>query len=288
MANRKLATPSVSLQPSVVAKYLLMPFPYLRRLATVFGFAIVCHAAMAAPLRSYRTVAAGVPLMVVAVDLNDQHVRVTGMTAAGGSGSAEGFGSMVRRTHPAFAVTGTYFDPKTRVVLGSLVVDGQLVHHGGYGTGLCLTDDNRCEFGGPYIRNGRVYWGDYDFVCCSGPRLVRSGRAGVNAGREGFHDHQLLSPATRAAVGLTSDNRLVFAATRDKISLPRMAMVMKALGCRNAIELDGGASLAFYYRGSYLITPRRPLTNLILVYDRQKQYARFRRRLTHHVGQRPG
>ena len=260
-----------------------MPCPAPTRFAIPFALVMACHAAAAAPLRSFRTVASGVPLMVVSVDLNDQHVRVTGMTAAGGSGSAEGFGSMVRRTHPAFAVTGTYFDPKTRVVLGSLVVNGQLVHHGGYGTGLCLTDDNRCEFSGPYIRHGRVYWGDYDFVCCSGPRLVNSGRAGVNAGREGFHDHQLLSPATRAAVGLTSDNRLVFAATRDKISLTRMAMAMKALGCRNAIELDGGASLAFYYRGNYLITPKRSLTNLILVYDQQKQYARFEKRLTHHA-----
>ena len=46
-----------------------------------------------------------------------------------------------------------------------------------------------------------------------------------------------------------------------------MAKIMKALECTDAINFDGGASMAMYYRGSIVSTPGRSLTNVLLVYE---------------------
>jgi hypothetical protein len=122
-------------------------------------------------------------------------------------------------------------------------------------------------------------WSPYDFVCCSGPRLVSHGRAGVYPADEGFHDHDLLGKATRLAVGRTRNNRLLFVTTRCRIYLSRMARVMRSLGCMDAISLDAGSSLGYYYKGHMLATPHRKLTNLILIYDDRSRYTRFKSRL---------
>jgi exopolysaccharide biosynthesis protein len=42
---------------------------------------------------------------------------------------------------------------------------------------------------------------------------------------------------------------------------------MQALGCEQALNLDGGASMAMYYRGRTVLSPGRKLTNVLLVYE---------------------
>lgn len=227
-----------------------------------------------------RTTAAGVPVMVITVDMNDPNVKVTGMVAAHGSGSSERFDSMVRRTHPTAAVTGTFFSVGSLAPIGDIVVDGQLAHRGGVGTGLCITDDNECEFVKPPHRYDWMDWSRYDFVCCSGPRLVCRGHVGVYPHDEGFRDRHLLGRATRLAVGRTASNKLRFVATRSPILLSRMARTMRSLGCVDAITLDAGSSLGFYYGGKMLVPAHRKLTNLILIYDDRSRYTRFKSRLT--------
>jgi exopolysaccharide biosynthesis protein len=217
-----------------------------------------------------------VPLLVVTVDLSDPNVRVTGEALA--SGHADRFDSMVRRTHPTAAITGTYFGMGSLVPVGDIVVNGALVHHGGVGTALCVTGDNRCEIIRPR-RHSRSDWSAYDFVCCAGPRLVAAGHLALDPHTEGFRDPALFRHARRLAIGLTADNRLILAATRQPISLRRLAYAMRALGCMDAINLDAGSSLGFYYGGRFIVKPQRRLTNLILIYNDQDRFERFKARL---------
>jgi len=225
-----------------------------------------------------HTVAAGIPVLVLTVDLNDAHIKVTGMIAEHGRGHSERFADMIHRTHPTAALTGTYFCEQSLLPIGDIVVDGKLCHKGGMGTALCLTDDNQCSFVVPRRYTG-IDWSEYDFVCAAGPRLVKKGDASVHPGPEGFHDRSLLGTASRLAVGLTANNKLLFVATRKPIQLGQMARVMKKLGCVDAINLDAGGSLGFYHNAKFEIAPHRKLTNLILVYDDRARYDRFKHRL---------
>jgi hypothetical protein len=227
-----------------------------------------------------RTRAAGQTVMVLSVDMNDPNIKVTGMLAENGRGSSESLARMVSRTHPTAAVTGTYFDPASLIPVGDIVIDGRQIHRGGIGTGLCISPYNDLEFVHPRRRYKAVNWHKYDFVCCSGPRLVSHGRAGVYPGSEGFRDPRLLGRATRLAVGKTKDNKLIFVATRNPIYLGQLAKAMKALGCVEAINLDAGSSLGLYHNGKMHMRPGRKLTNAILIYDNADRYEQFKHRLT--------
>lgn len=255
-----------------------------RRLAAGLGL-LACLIATAVPasatrsIRLYRTTAANTPLLVLSVDMNDPNVKVTGMVAKGGCGNAERFDTMVHRAHPTAAVTGTFFSPGSNIPIGDIVVDGRLAHRGGVGTGLCITQDNQCDFVQPPYRYCRMDWSQYDFVCTSGPRLINNGAPYVYPKQEGFRDSHLLHSATRLAVGLTANNKLLFVATRCKVQLGQMARALKKLGCTDAIALDAGSSLGFYNNGNMLIQPHRQLTNAILIYDDKNRYERFKNRL---------
>jgi hypothetical protein len=80
-------------------------------------------------------------------------------------------------------------------------------------------------------------------------------------------------------VGLTRYNRLVMVTVARPIYLRQLARLMRSLGCRNAIALDGGSSSAMFYRGRFAARPRRSLTNLLVVYDSSSEYHRALGRL---------
>jgi hypothetical protein len=219
----------------------------------------------------YCTVSAGVPLKVISVDLNDIKVKVTGEICKYGVGHAEPFGQMVRRTHPTIAITGTFFSNRSLIPVGDIVINGKLAHFGGLGTALCVTDNNTVEFVKPEM-NHHQDWSRYDFVLCSGPRLITDGVPYVEPWSEGFRDKHMLNENGRVAVGITRNNRIVFVATRKPVYLSKLAKAMRGIGITDAINLDGGSSIGVYYKGQTLISPSRRLTNLILVYGDRWQY----------------
>ena len=237
------------------------------------------RAAEARSISCWRTTVANTPVIVIAVDMNDPNVKVTGIVAQGGCGSSERFDDMIHRSHPTAAVTGTFFSVGSLEPIGDIVVDGRLAHRGGIGTGLCITPDNRCDFVQPPHRYARMDWSQYDFVCTSGPRLVTDCIPYVYPHAEGFRDSHLLHSATRLAVGRTRNNKLLFVATRKRIQLGQMGRAMLKLGCIDAIALDAGSSLGFYHQAHMLISPGRRLTNAILIYDDRQRYERFKSRL---------
>ncbi len=200
------------------------------------------------------------------VNLHDKRVKVSVHTASSFPGGAESFGSMIGRTEPTAAVTGTYFSTTSYRPVGDLVADGRLLYFGGLGTALAITPDNSVVFR-KVQRCRRVDWGQFETVVAAGPTLVWNGQVGVRAEEEGFTDPSLQGEHRRTAVGLTERNRLLLVVVSTPVSLNRMAHVMRRLDCIDAINLDGGSSAAMYYRGKYVVRPGRRLVNLITVHE---------------------
>ena len=222
-------------------------------------------------IRHWRTTAAGVPIQVITVDLNNPNVKVTAQMPKFGAGHSEPFGQMVRRTQPTVALTGTFFCTQSKLPVGDIVIDGQLEHFGGLGTAMCITDNNEVEF----VKTERYKhqdWSKYDFVISCGPRLLTDGNLTVYPKAEGFKDRHMLKPNSRLAVGVTKSKKLIFVTTRKPVVLSKMARAMKAIGVHNALNLDAGSSLGVHYKGKTLIKPGRWLTNLILVYNDKNRY----------------
>lgn len=222
-------------------------------------------------IRFWQTGAAGVPVKVISVDLNDPNVKVSAVMAARGNGTSEPFRQMISRANPNVAVTGTFFSLDDLQPVGDIVVDGSLVHFGGMGTALCITPANRatmvtCQWGRHHD------WSPFDFVVACGPRLLHGGRVVLDARAERFHDRHMLAPNSRIAVGITRGNTLFFVMTHEPIYLGRLARVMQALGAADAMNLDAGTSTGFYYDGATLARPGRKLTNMIVVYGRRDRY----------------
>lgn len=221
----------------------------------------------------WQTVAAGVPVKVITVDLNNSDVKVSGLVARRGVGTEEPFHQMIERANPNVAVTGTFFSLDNLQPIGDIVIDGSLVHFGGMGTALCITPSNQARM--VTTDWGRHHdWTPYDFVCACGPRLLRRGRIVLDPAAERFRDRHMLAPNSRIAVGITPGNKIVFAMTHQAIYLGRMAKAMRALGASEAMNLDAGSSTGFYYNGATLARPGRQLTNMIVVYGRRERYER--------------
>ena len=220
----------------------------------------------------------GVVAHVVTINLNDLDVKLTPVIASRGIGASEGFGSIVSRTRPTAAITGTFFDTRSLRPVGDIVVDGEMVCRGFVGTAIGIGWNNEVEFI-PTKRGQICEWSTFQSVIVAGPMLLSGGRKSVYPRGEGFRDRKLYSEGIRAAVGLTASNKLLLVTTKQRVYLSRLAKVMRALGARDAATLDGGGSTALYYRGRYLSHPSRRLTNLLLAYDNLTAYEQARQRL---------
>jgi len=208
---------------------------------------------------------------VVTVNLADTDTRVTVAFARGGVGKGESFKSIVKRSHPAAAITGTFFDTKTLIPTGDIAVFGKVVHKGCVGSALCIDSDNKAVV--VSLSKGRKHgWDAYETVLCCGPSLISNGTISISLRREGF-GNSLTAPATRTAVGITRSGKLVLVAINKKTSLHAIARVMRSLGVVDALSLDGGSSTGFYANGRFMAAPSRRLTNLLVVYKTFSEYA---------------
>lgn len=75
-------------------------------------------------------------------------------------------------------------------------------------------------------------------------------------------DKQRTVKGTRSAIG--NKGNTVYLVIGRSATVPDMAAIMKALGVDNAINLDGGGSVAMYY-GGYKVGPGRLLPNAIIL-----------------------
>jgi exopolysaccharide biosynthesis protein len=243
----------------------------LSRTEALLGVCLIILAAVVPAAANPRSVgyeckwAAGVGAHVITVDLNDPQVEVTLVVARNGIGTAESFSSMIHRTKPDAAITGTFFGVKCLLPIGNLVRDGQLLYPMATGTTLAITRDNHAVLV-PTKADQELDWTQYPTAIFAGPTLLKNGKYAVAPWAEGFTDPGHYRLARRTAVGIRPNNKLILVAVSRSISLTRMASIMKALGARDAVALDGGSSAAMHYRGSTIVRPSRSLTNVIAVY----------------------
>ena len=134
--------------------------------------------------------------------------------------------------------------------------------------------------------------GDVDLaglgVVNGGPRLLRRGRIDVTADAEGF-DHPGdpgfyyafgLRRNPRTMAGVTRDGRLLLVAVDGRapgfsagLDFEEEALAMRALGARDAVNLDGGGSTTMTVRGNVVTRPsdatgERPIADAIVITDR--------------------
>lgn len=234
--------------------------------------------AIAQSIQTRRSTVAGVPLYQTSIDLSDPHTFLAIGLANNptlrnpyGTNGDEPFAQMVARYHAAIVANGTFFslDAEQRV-MGNLVSGGQFLRYSpneNYGTTLGLRAGNRPELVTARV-DGRPAWEEHWFSLTSGPRLLRQGHIWLAPRSEGFRDPSVLGVAPRAAIGFPASGRqLILVTFLRHLSLSHEAWVMRALGCSEAMNLDGGSSSALAHQGQILMQPGRQLTNVIVAYD---------------------
>jgi len=219
------------------------------------------------PVQYKRAQIRGKPVDVVSADLKDPKVFITPVVAGDFPNRPESFQSMVERSQAVAAINGNFFCKATYKPIGDIVIDGQLVYFGGMGTAMAITKDNKVKFiQVPKWRH--MNWDNYRAVISCGPLLLSNGKVVLDARGEGFKDPNLFIPRNRSAVGITYDEKVLFVSVSEPILFEELAVVMKDLGCRDAMNLDGGSSSGLYYKGQMIANPRTPLPDILIVQER--------------------
>lgn len=227
----------------------------------------------AAPNVAYeKAKIAGVWANIVTANLNSPSVRVTPAVARWGIGTCESFRSLLRRTRPAAAIDGTFFCTRSLKPTGDIVIDGQMIYRGYLGIGLAFGEGNNVRF----VDCQNYNWTDFRSVLVGGPSLVLGGKIAVYPRDQGFRGRVHFTPRVRAAVGVTRANKLVMVTTLRSVYLSRLARMMKAIGCVDAVVLDGGGSTGLYCNGKLIRNPGRAMTNCLLVYDDPQSFEQHR------------
>ncbi len=204
---------------------------------------------------------------VVSVDLADPTIKITPAFAHDRIGARQDFSTFLARYHPLAQITGTYFGMRDSLPIGDVVINGQFLFDGYIGTALALKPDNTAQIiDVPY--RWRNSWSGYEEVLQGGIRLVELGKPMVYPRSQGFRDPDLFRYATRTAVGLQGPKKLLLVAVNQPILLTNLAHIMIALGCRDAMTLDGGTSTGLAFGRQVILHPGRALTNVLMVVSR--------------------
>ncbi len=233
-----------------------------------------------APVQLERKTVAGVSFYQTTIDFTDPETYITiglanNATQANSSTVTNGdepFEKLVDRHKAAVVANGTFFGKDAqKAVLGNMVAAGQFLKYSrweNYGTTLGIRADNQLEMITARVE-GQPEWNQHWFSLTCGPRLIKQGQIWLAAQSEGFKDPHVLNVAGRTAIGFPANRQQLYLITfLASLSLQQEAEIMKAIGCVEAMNLDGGASEALAYKGEILIPAGRNLTNVIVVYDR--------------------
>ncbi|UCH35267.1 MAG: phosphodiester glycosidase family protein [Armatimonadota bacterium] len=108
-----------------------------------------------------------------------------------------------------------------------------------------------------------------------GPVLVRDGRISIEREQENFTASHSDRRHPRTAAGIRPDGKVVLVAVDGRqarsvgMTLWELAQLMLDLGCRDAVNLDGGGSTTMWVRGEVVNSPsggrQRPVGNALLV-----------------------
>ncbi len=208
----------------------------------------------------------GVYVKVVRVNLENPKVRVLPVLPLNVFRRGAQFDALVSGSSAVAVLNAGHFHPRTFSPVGDLIYNGRYLNRGRLRTGLAITKNNEVQLWlRPYSPNPR----GLETLIGTGPLLIHWGKINPVPKAEGYTDPAIWGLAARTAVGIISKKKLVFVSTRQRLSLRQLARVMKALGARDAIALDGGSSVGFAWRGAVLIHPKRKIAFGVGVYIRK-------------------
>ncbi|MCU0547726.1 MAG: phosphodiester glycosidase family protein [Leptolyngbya sp. Prado105] len=234
---------------------------------------------VARPVTLVERTISGVPIRLVTIALSDPQTFINiGLAneaiqanSARSTRGDEAFESMVKRHRAAITASGTFFsmDGQKRV-MGNMVAAGRFVKYSpweNYGTTLGLKRGTQLEMVTARTE-GKPKWDQHWFSLTAGPRLLKQGKISIHPKQEGFSDPAVMGVATRSAIGFPkSANRLYLVTFHKPITLRKEAEIMRAIGAHEAMNLDGGTSVALASGKRVLQPAGRELTNVITVYD---------------------
>ena len=146
--------------------------------------------------------------------------------------------------------------------------DGYVIHFRGEGAQRALFRLGQQVDLTPQINapeQGADTWKRVKEALGAGPRVLAQGVPVFDPSAEGFSDPKILERAgARSAAGYTADGKL-FLITVSAVRVSALGPILKALGCVEGMNLDGGTSSGLWYRGKYLTTPGRQISNALLV-----------------------
>ncbi len=231
------------------------------------------------PVEVIQKAVNGVPFYQTTIDLTDPEIFMTiglaNNAAQANSATAtsgdEPFENMVNRYKAAVVANGTFFSKdEQKRVMGNMVAGGKFLKYSrweNFGTTLGIKAGNELEMITARAE-GKPEWNQHWFSLTCGPRLLKQGKIWLAPKKEGFADPHVLDVGYRTAIGYAADKKRLFLVSfLAALSLQEEAELMKAIGCAEAMNLDGGASEALAYNGNILIPPGRNLTNVIVIYD---------------------
>lgn len=192
-----------------------------------------------------------------------QHVELRPVLAQGNP-RGEMFEQMMARLHPYAAINGTYYTPEMRP-LGDIVAQGHLINRGGYRDAIAQTTAGAVVMR-HCAKKGRFRWHGFRSGVTAGPRLVHLGRVALNPVADGFSSRSLSIAAPRSGIGVSNSGNLLLVTVTRPVTLAEFAGIMRTLGAKEAMNLDGGGACGLYFHGSTLVSPERPMTNVLAVY----------------------
>lgn len=164
-------------------------------------------------------------------------------------------------------ITGTFFAPRSGHPVGDILVEGDLKVRGYRASAIGID-----HFGGVKIFDTKFReeydWSQYRGGIRGLVRLVANGVVCPNPKAQKFRDSRIWGKASRTAVGLDKNGKLILVATKSNVTLSQLGKAMVTQGVVNAVSLDGGGSTCLYYRGKMVIGTGRRLSNMFVLQEK--------------------
>ncbi len=114
------------------------------------------------------------------------------------------------------------------------------------------------------MEEDHAIWKNVVYAVGAGPSLIINNTITADGTKEGFTEPKINTQrAQRSFIGFREDGRLVMG-TVANASITELSQICKELNLKSAMNLDGGASSALLYNGSYKTSPGRNINNALI------------------------
>ncbi|MBM3271177.1 MAG: phosphodiester glycosidase family protein [Candidatus Sericytochromatia bacterium] len=221
------------------------------------------------------TAAGPVRMHVLKVDLRRADVAPVLAKAQPGAFGLERTSSMSGRVGALAGINGSFFSPRNRQPLDLLAVNGKWLAQKSQRPAFVVKEDGTASI----LPSRKARERSVLSAIGGGPTLLSNGKISL-AG----WPRNMGGRAPRTAAGLTWDGKVVLLTIDGRrtgsvgATIREEARYMAALGCREAINLDGGGSATMVVRGRVVNNPsdgqERAVSNALLVFPKHTYVTR--------------